>query len=150
MLYEVITILMENLPFWTYFVRTPHRSIALMAEWEKKLEKITETTLNENVTTLTGVPSWFLVLIKHVLAKAGKNNLLEVWPNLELFIHGGINFTPYREQFKELIPSDKMNYLETYNASEGFVITSYSIHYTKLYEPVTVDERLTKPVSFAI
>ncbi|MCU4165396.1 GH3 auxin-responsive promoter family protein [Carboxylicivirga caseinilyticus] len=117
---DLSAILIENLPFWTHFMRTPEQSIALMDEWEAKLEKITETTLVENVTSLAGVPSWFLVLIKHLLNKSGKTNLLEIWPNLELFIHGGINFTPYRNQYKELIPSDKMNYLETYNASEGF------------------------------
>lgn len=117
---DLSAILIENLPFWTHFMRTPDQSIALMDEWEAKLEKITETTLVENVTSLAGVPSWFLVLIKHLLKKSGKNNLLDIWPNLELFIHGGINFTPYRNQYKELIPSNKMNYLETYNASEGF------------------------------
>nr|WP_319400929.1 GH3 auxin-responsive promoter family protein [uncultured Carboxylicivirga sp.] len=117
---DLSAILIENLPFWTHFMRTPGQSIALMDEWEAKLEKITETTLVENVTSLAGVPSWFLVLIKHLLTKSGKSNLLEIWPNLELFMHGGVNFTPYRNQYKELIPSDKMSYLETYNASEGF------------------------------
>ncbi len=117
---DLSAILIENLPFWTHFARTPEQSIALMDEWEAKLEKITETTINDNVTSLAGVPSWFLVLIKHLLHQTGKSNLLEIWPNLELFMHGGINFTPYRKQYKELIPTDKMNYLETYNASEGF------------------------------
>jgi hypothetical protein len=91
-----------------------------MDEWEAKLVKMTEATIDENVTSLAGVPSWFLVLLKNVLKKTGKSNLLEVWPNLELFLHGGINFTPYREQYKALIPSDEMSYLESYNASEGF------------------------------
>jgi hypothetical protein len=117
---DLSAILIENLPFWTHFARTPEQSIALMDEWEAKLEKITETTIKDNVTSLAGVPSWFLVLIKHLLKQTGKSNLLEIWPNLELFMHGGINFTPYRKQYKELIPTDKMNYLETYNASEGF------------------------------
>lgn len=117
---DLSAILIENMPFWTHFMRTPNQSIALMDEWEAKLEKITETTINENVTSLAGVPSWFLVLIKHVLANTGKKNLLEVWPNLELFIHGGINFTPYREQYKAIIPKEGMLYMETYNASEGF------------------------------
>ena len=117
---DLSAILIENLPFWTHFMRTPEQSIALMDEWEAKLEKITETTIKENVTSLAGVPSWFMVLIKHVLEKTGKKNLLEIWPNLELFIHGGINFTPYRNQYKAIIPTDKMTYLETYNASEGF------------------------------
>ena len=117
---DLSAILIENLPFWTHFVRTPSPSIALMDEWEAKLVKMTEATIDENVTSLAGVPSWFLVLLKNILEKTGKPNLLEVWPNLELFLHGGINFTPYREQYKALIPSDKMSYLESYNASEGF------------------------------
>lgn len=117
---DLSAILIENLPFWTHFARTPEQSIALMDEWEAKLEKITEITINDNVTSLAGVPSWFLVLIKHVLKRTGKQNLLDIWPNLELFMHGGINFTPYRKQYKDLIPTDKMNYQETYNASEGF------------------------------
>ncbi len=117
---DLSAILIENLPFWTHFARTPEQSIALMDEWEAKLAKITETTINDNVTSLAGVPSWFLVLIKNILKQTGKTSLLEIWPNLELFMHGGINFTPYRKQYKELIPTDKMNYQETYNASEGF------------------------------
>ncbi len=117
---DLSAILIENLPFWTHFVRTPNPSIALMDEWEEKLGKMTEVTINENVTSLAGVPSWFLVLLKNILQKTGKSNLLEVWPNLELYMHGGINFTPYREQYKTLIPSENMNYLESYNASEGF------------------------------
>ncbi|NPA38127.1 MAG: GH3 auxin-responsive promoter family protein [Chlorobi bacterium] len=117
---DLSAILIENMPFWTHFVRTPGPSIALMSEWEAKLEKMTEATIDENVTSLAGVPSWFLVLLKNILKKTGKSNLLEVWPNLELFMHGGVNFTPYREQYKTLIPSETMSYMETYNASEGF------------------------------
>jgi hypothetical protein len=117
---DLSAILIENLPFWTNFVRTPGRDVALLDEWEKKLKLITETTVNENVTALAGVPSWFLVVLKNILDYSGKDNLLDVWPNLELFIHGGVSFTPYREQYRNIIPSDKMNYLETYNASEGF------------------------------
>lgn len=117
---DLSAILIGNLPFWVNFIRTPDQSIALMDKWEEKLIKMTEATINENVTSLTGVPSWFLVLIKHILKIAGTNNLLDIWPNLELFIHGGINFGPYREQYKKIIPSDKMHYMETYNASEGF------------------------------
>ncbi len=117
---DLSAILIGNLPFWVNFIRTPDQSIALMDKWEEKLVKMTEATLNENVTSLSGVPSWFLVLLKHLIEHTGKQNLLEIWPNLELFIHGGIDFGPYREQYKKLIPSDKMHYLETYNASEGF------------------------------
>lgn len=116
---DLSAILIENLPFWADFIRTPARDVALMDEWEEKLEEITKETLRENVTSLAGVPSWNLVLIKHILDYSGKENLLEVWPNLELFIHGGVSFTPYREQFRKLIPSDQMHYMEVYNASEG-------------------------------
>lgn len=117
---DLSAILIENLPFWTFFMKTPRQEIALLAEWEEKLEKIYNNTINEDVTSLAGVPSWMLVLIKYILAQSGKDNLLEIWPNLELFMHGGVSFDPYRAQFQKLIPSDKMNYMETYNASEGF------------------------------
>jgi hypothetical protein len=116
---DLSAIIIENLPFWADFIRTPGKDVALMDEWEEKLEEITRQTLRDNVTSLAGVPSWNLVLIKHVLNYTGKENLLEVWPNLELFTHGGVSFTPYREQFRKLIPSDQMHYLEVYNASEG-------------------------------
>ncbi len=117
---DLSAILIENLPFWTYFIKTPSQEIALLSEWEEKMEKIANATLKENVTSLAGVPSWMLVLIRYILEKTGKNNLLEIWPNLELFTHGGVSFEPYREQYQKLIPTEKMNYLETYNASEGF------------------------------
>jgi len=117
---DLSAILIENIPFWTNLIRSPKKEIALLDDFEKKLEIITKSTANENVTTIAGVPSWNLVLIKHILEFTKKSNLLEVWPNLELFIHGGVSFTPYREQFKKLIPSSDMQYLETYNASEGF------------------------------
>lgn len=117
---DLSAILIENLPFWTEFIRTPSQDVALLDKWEEKLEKLTHQTIQENVTSIAGVPSWNLVMIKHILEFTGKNNLLEVWPNLELFIHGGVSFTPYREQFQKMIPSDEMHYLETYNASEGF------------------------------
>lgn len=117
---DLSAILIQNLPFWANFIRTPDSSIVLLEEWEEKLEKMTKATLNENVTSLSGVPSWFLVLLKHILNVSEKKHIHDVWPNLELFVHGGVSFTPYREQFKELLPLSKMNYLETYNASEGF------------------------------
>lgn len=117
---DLSAILIQNLPFWTDFIRTPDTSIALMGEWEEKIEKMAQTTIQENVTSLSGVPSWYLVLLKHILKVTGKDNLHEIWPNLELFIHGGVSFTPYREQFRALLPSPSMHYMETYNASEGF------------------------------
>jgi len=117
---DLSAILIENIPWWADFIRTPSQKVALISEWEEKLEKLTKETIKENVTSLAGVPSWNLVMIKHILEFTGKNNLLEVWPNLEVFMHGGVNFTPYREQFHRLIPSANMHYMEAYNASEGF------------------------------
>lgn len=117
---DLSAILIENIPFWTQFVRTPSSRIALISKWEEKLEEITKASLKENVTGLMGVPSWNLILLKHILNYTGKSNILEIWPNMELFIHGGVTFTPYKEQFNKLVPKEKMEYLETYNASEGF------------------------------
>lgn len=117
---DLSAVLIENLPFWAQFIRTPAAEIALIPDFEEKIEKIIQHTIQENVTSIAGVPSWNLVLLKAILDHTGKSNILEVWPNLELFTHGGISFEPYREQYRRLIPSDRMNYLETYNASEGF------------------------------
>lgn len=117
---DLSAVLIKNLPFWAEFYRTPDMSIALMDNFEEKVEKMARATIDVNVTNISGVPTWNIVLAKRVLEITGKNNLLEVWPNLELYFHGAVNFKPYREQFKKLIPSDDMYYLETYNASEGF------------------------------
>ncbi|HLN54797.1 MAG TPA: GH3 auxin-responsive promoter family protein [Bacteroidales bacterium] len=117
---DLSAILIENAPSWVEIIRTPKQKIALLEDFEEKLALITRTCVNENVTNISGVPSWYLVLIKMILAYTGKSNLLEVWPNLEAFFHGGISFTPYREQYKKLIPGEQMHYMETYNASEGF------------------------------
>lgn len=117
---DLSAILMSNLPFWAQFVRTPDLDVALLGEWEEKIKKIAVASADKNVVCLAGVPSWMLVLFYHMLKTTSKTNILEIWPNLELFIHGGISFTPYREQFQKIIPSEKMNYWEVYNASEGF------------------------------
>jgi hypothetical protein len=117
---DLSAILIQNLPIWVEFLRTPNLSIALMDDWESKIVRMAEVTMNHNVTNISGVPSWTLLLFKKVLENKGKSNLLEVWPNFELFIHGGVNFRPYREQFRQLFPSPQVSYLETYNASEGF------------------------------
>jgi len=117
---DISAILIQNLPFWAEFIRTPDMSIALMDKWEEKIEIMARTTAHENVTNLSGVPTWAVVLAKRILEITGKENLTEVWPNLELFMHGAVSFVPYREQFQKLIPSPDMHYLETYNASEGF------------------------------
>lgn len=118
---DLSAILIKNLPFWVEMQRTPGMDIALMDNWEEKIEMMATATLNDNVTNISGVPTWTLVLAKYLLEITGKDNLLEVWPNLELYIHGAVNFEPYREQFKKLIPSNDFYYLETYNASEGFL-----------------------------
>ncbi|MFN8209106.1 MAG: GH3 auxin-responsive promoter family protein [Bacteroidales bacterium] len=117
---DLSAILIDNLPFWADFIKTPRQEIALMDKWEEKLKHLSDATISENVTSIAGVPSWVMVLLKYILDKTGKSNLLEVWPNLEVFFHGGISFTPYRDQYRALIPSEGMHYMETYNASEGF------------------------------
>lgn len=117
---DLSAVLIQNINPLLELIRVPNKEIALMDEWEAKLEAMVKHTSKENITNLSGVPSWFMVLIKKILEKEGKKSLLEVWPNLEVFFHGGISFDPYREQYKELIPSGKMHYMETYNASEGF------------------------------
>jgi len=117
---DLSAIIIENIPFWTEFYRTPSTEISLIEEFEEKIEKIIEHSLGENVTSFAGVPSWYLVLLKRVLEVTGKSNILEVWPNLEVFTHGGVKFEPYREQYEKLFPGDQMHYMETYNASEGF------------------------------
>jgi len=91
-----------------------------MDKWEDKIDRMAEETIPHNVTNLSGVPSWTLLLLKRIIEKTGKDNILEVWPNLEVYFHGGVNFAPYREQFASLIPDNEMQYMETYNASEGF------------------------------
>lgn len=117
---DLSAVMLQNLPYLSRFLNTPRSEIALIPDFEEKMEKIIQSTINENITSFSGVPSWFLVLIKRVLEVSGKDNLLEVWPNLEVFAHGGINFEPYREQYEKLIPSPNMRYMNTYNASEGF------------------------------
>ena len=117
---DVSAVLLKNLPWWAQMVRTPSLDIALMDEWEEKIDKMVQITSNENVTNISGVPTWMIVLLEKMLEFKGVNDVLDIWPNLEVFFHGAVSFTPYRELFKKLIPSSKMRYMETYNASEGF------------------------------
>jgi hypothetical protein len=117
---DLSAIITGNLPFWVDYSSAPSQEVALMAEWETKMEAIIDETIDENITSLIGVPSWMLVLLNRVLERTGKDNILEVWPNLEVYFHGGVNFNPYREQYKKLIPKKGFQYYETYNASEGF------------------------------
>ncbi|MCI5054887.1 MAG: GH3 auxin-responsive promoter family protein [Flavobacteriales bacterium] len=117
---DLSAIIIKNLPFWVEYRRTPDKSIALMSEWEQKIEKMAQVTSQEDVTNIAGVPSWTLVLIKKILDITGKEYITDVWPNLELFMHGGVSFTPYKDQYEALSGKKTIDYLETYNASEGF------------------------------
>ncbi len=117
---DLSAVMLQNMSYFTHLIRTPELSIALMQEWEEKIDRMARATMHEDVTSIAGVPTWTIVLIKHIFEITGKNNLHDIWPNLELYMHGGVNFTPYRNQFNTLIPSKQMRYLENYNASEGF------------------------------
>ena len=117
---DLSAILIDNMPVWAEFSSTPSSKISLMGDWETKLPAIINETVNENVTSLAGVPSWMLVLLQKALETTGKSNLLEVWPNDEVYFHGGVSFEPYKEQYKKLFPKDSFKYYEIYNASEGF------------------------------
>jgi hypothetical protein len=117
---DLSAVMLQNMPWMGQLTRTPDLSIALMEEWEEKIEMIARTTIHEPVSFIAGVPTWTIVLIKRLFELAGTDNLLDIWPNLELYIHGGVSFRPYRQQFRQYIPSPGMHYLETYNASEGF------------------------------
>jgi hypothetical protein len=117
---DLSAILIENMPMWAEFSSTPSNKVSLMSEWEAKIPAIIRETIPENVTSFAGVPSWMLVLLNRVLEETGKDNLLDVWPNLEVYFHGGVSFDPYREQYKKIVPKKDFNYYEIYNASEGF------------------------------
>lgn len=117
---DLSAVLLQNSPFWGSWIKIPELSIALMDEWEEKIQKLAESTIKENVTSISGVPTWTMVLFKRILEITGKKNIGEVWPSLEVYIHGGVSFKPYREQFNKLI-GKPIFYQETYNASEGFI-----------------------------
>lgn len=117
---DLSAILIDNMPIWAEFSSTPSSKISLMGDWETKLPAIINETINENVTSLAGVPSWMMVLLQKTLETRGKDNLLELWPNAEVYFHGGVSFEPYKEQYKKLFPKDSFKYYEIYNASEGF------------------------------
>ncbi|NOS90985.1 MAG: GH3 auxin-responsive promoter family protein [Cyclobacteriaceae bacterium] len=117
---DVSAVIMQNLPPWAEFIRTPSLEVALMDNWEEKIEKLARETARVDVTQIAGVPTWTVLLLQHIVELEKKNSILEVWPNLEVFFHGAVAFKPYKNLFKSLIPSDRMKYWETYNASEGF------------------------------
>lgn len=116
---DLSALLIENLPFWVEFINTPSKKTSLMSEWESKLNAICQEVKQEDVGSLTGVPSWMMVLLQRILKESDKENIIEIWPNLEVFFHGGISFIPYKEQYQKLI-GKKIRYYEIYNASEGF------------------------------
>ncbi|MFK5981301.1 MAG: GH3 auxin-responsive promoter family protein [Flavobacteriaceae bacterium] len=117
---DLSAILIDNMPFWAEYSSTPSNEVSLMSDWEYKMQAIVDETRNENVTSLLGVPSWLLVLLNNVIETTGKDNLFDVWPNLEVYFHGGVSFDPYVEQYKKILPKNSFRYYETYNASEGF------------------------------
>lgn len=117
---DLSAILIDNMPVWAEFSSTPSNKVSLMGEWESKLKAIVNETIQENVTSFAGVPSWMMVLMNRVLEDTGKGNLLEIWPNLEVYFHGGVSFEPYRAQYKKILPKADFKYYEIYNASEGF------------------------------
>lgn len=146
---DLSAILIENINPLVNLVRVPKKSTALLSDFEVKRERIAREAIGQNVSNLSGVPSWMLSVMNCVLDISGKDNLLEVWPNLEMFFHGGVAFAPYREQYKRLIPSDNMHYMETYNASEGFfgvqsdpadAAMNLMVDYGVFYEFIPMDE----------
>ncbi|MFV0541915.1 MAG: GH3 auxin-responsive promoter family protein [Aestuariibaculum sp.] len=117
---DLSAILIDNMPFWAEFSSTPSSKVSLMSNWEYKMQAIVDETIKENVTSLAGVPSWMLVLLNNVLETTGKQSIHDVWPNLEVYFHGGVSFTPYVEQYKKILSKNNFRYYEIYNASEGF------------------------------
>jgi hypothetical protein len=117
---DLSAIIIQNLPLWAEFSSAPSKEVALMSDWETKMDRIIDETINEDITSLAGVPSWMLILLNKIIDRSGKDNILQVWPNLEVYFHGGVNFGPYQKQYEKLIPKKDFKYYETYNASEGF------------------------------
>ncbi len=156
---DVSAVIMQNSPFWSQWLRTPSLDIALLDEWEEKLEKMVEATIKEDVTSIAGVPTWTIILLKKVLEKTGCKNIKEVWPNLELYLHGGVSFVPYKEQFKTLI-GKPIHYMEIYNASEGLFAVQNSLendglllfpYHGVFYEFVAVEEiHLLHPKAYTL
>ncbi len=146
---DISGVLVKKLPAWINFLRTPSRDVALLPNWEEKIERIIESTLDVDVRYIGGVPSWMLVLMNRILDATGKKDIRDVWPGLQLFIHGAVNFSPYRVPFKNVLPHDDMYYYETYNASEGFFALQDTDHHGQMrlmvdygiyYEFIPMDE----------
>lgn len=122
---DLSAILIDNMPFWAEFSSTPSNRISLMENWDKKIDKIISESLNENVTSLAGVPSWMLVLLNRILEKSEEKYISDLWPNLEVYFHGGVSFKPYLNQYMDIINKESMQFYEIYNASEGFFAIQY-------------------------
>lgn len=146
---DLSAILIENISPLVNQIRTPAKSVALLSDFEQKREKIAQLTLHQDIVSISGVPSWMLSVLTRVMELSGKQHLEEVWPNLEVFFHGGVAFTPYREQYKQLITKPDMHYMETYNASEGFFgiqmdpadpAMNLMVDYGIFYEFIPMDE----------
>jgi hypothetical protein len=144
---DLSAILMQNSPFWVDWVRTPDLNTLLMEDWEEKMNKLVETTITENVTSISGVPTWTLMLLRRILLKTQAQNISQVWPNLELYMTGGVSFVPYKKEF-ELLVGKPIKYLDMYNASEGFFAAQTSdkedgltlmIGHGIFYEFITMD-----------
>jgi len=117
---DLSAILIDNMPFWASYSSTPNNEISLMSDFEKKMQAVVNFTMKEHVTSIAGVPSWMLVLLNNVMQTTNKADLTKVWPDLEVYFHGGVSFEPYKAQYQKIIPSEKFKYYEIYNASEGF------------------------------
>ena len=130
---DLSAILIDNMPFWAEFSSTPSNKTSLMEDWNYKIDAIINETKSENVTSLAGVPSWMLVLLNRILKETNTNKICEVWPNIEVYFHGGVSFKPYLNQYKKLIGKDDMSYYEIYNASEGFLQYNMKIILTNYY-----------------
>lgn len=125
---DVSAVLMRNMPLLAQLIKTPSLKVTLIEDYEEKINRMAEETVKRNITHIAGVPTWTVVLIEKLFEMTGKDNLAEIWPNIELYVHGGVSFTPYREQFKQLIRKEDMWYMETYNASEGFFGIQQSLY----------------------
>ncbi|WP_025667220.1 GH3 auxin-responsive promoter family protein [Aquimarina megaterium] len=117
---DLSAIIIDNMPFWAEFSSTPSNEVSLMSDWEYKMKAIVNETIQENVTSLAGVPSWMLVLLNQVLEMTGNENIFDIWNNLEVYFHGGVSFEPYKDQYSKILPRNSFKYYEIYNASEGF------------------------------
>ncbi|MGY3791433.1 GH3 auxin-responsive promoter family protein [Aquimarina sp. 433] len=117
---DLSAIIIDNMPFWAEYSSTPSNEVSLMSDWETKMIAIVNETIQENVTSLAGVPSWMLVLLNQVLETTGNDHIYQIWNNIEVYFHGGVSFEPYKDQYQKIFPGDSFRYYEIYNASEGF------------------------------